>query len=360
MKNINPAQWNSIKQFALNSLNLSDIGATNCELSAYIPKYQEWIQKGYHADLDYMTKHGTKRYTPQELVENTKSIIIVRLNYLPQAFDLKNIRQQLSTANAKAAISVYAHGRDYHKVLRKKLTKLSEFIHTLFPEHNGRVFSDSAPVLEKPLAEKAGLGWIGKNSNLLHPKDGSFFFLGCIYSNLDFSPFSQASQPDLCGKCQACSKSCPTNAITKHRMVDSSKCISYLTIENKGSIPVKYRKAIGNRIYGCDDCQLVCPINKHAPLTQEPDFMSRPHLTGQKLITLAQWSEEDFLKYTEGSAIRRIGYEAWLRNIYIALGNAPFTPEITTSLQAARKAHLKTLWLLEHIDWAIKQQIEKY
>ncbi|GGG00683.1 epoxyqueuosine reductase [Cysteiniphilum litorale] len=352
-------QWNSIKQFALTTLGISDISATDCLLDQYIPKYQEWLQQGYHADLDYMVKHGSKRYTPHELVADTKSVIVVRLNYLPQAYCFKGIRKTLSTPSENAAISVYAHGRDYHKVLRQKLSKLSDFIQSVFPKHSARVFTDSAPVLEKPLAEKAGLGWIGKNSNLLHPVDGSFFFIGCIYSNLDFSAFAQSPITDQCGKCQACIKACPTNAIVNNKVIDANKCISYLTIENKGMIPMQYRQAIGNRIYGCDDCQLVCPINKGAPVTAESDFLARAYLSNQSLMDLAQWSEQEFLKKTEGSAIRRIGYQAWLRNIYIALGNAPFSKEIIMLLEKAKQTHVSNALLLEHINWGIQQQMAK-
>ena len=359
MNNISIEQWNDIKYFALNVLGLSDISATDCILDDYIPKYENWIKQGYHADLDYMVKHGSKRYIPEKLVSGTKSVIIVRLNYLPQAYCFKGIRKTLATPSADAAISVYAHGRDYHKVLRHKLSKLNAFIQNIFPEHHSRVFTDSAPVLEKPLAEKAGLGWIGKNSNLLHPADGSFFFIGCIYSNLDFSLFTQPPTPDQCGKCQACLKACPTNAIVNNKVIDANKCISYLTIENKGYIPMEYRQAIGNRIYGCDDCQLVCPINKNSPVTTEHDFLARAHLTHQSLMTMAKWSEQDFLKKTEGSAIRRIGYQAWLRNIYIALGNAPFSSAIIKLLKEARLTHANNELLLDHIEWGIQQQMEK-
>ncbi|WP_119328461.1 tRNA epoxyqueuosine(34) reductase QueG [Cysteiniphilum halobium] len=357
---VNLEQWSSIKQFALNTLSISDISVTDCQLNQYIPKYQSWIEQGYHADLEYMVKHGSKRYTPHELVTGTKSIIVIRLNYLPQAYCFKGIRQKLATPSVDAAISVYAHGRDYHKVLRQKLSKLSNFIQSIFPEHSARVFTDSAPVLEKPLAEKAGLGWIGKNSNLLHPIDGSFFFIGCIYSNLDFSAFAQPLIADQCGKCQACIKACPTNAIVNNKVIDANKCISYLTIENKGMIPLQYRQAIGNRIYGCDDCQLVCPINKEAPITTEPDFLARSHLSNQSLINLAQWSEQEFLKKTEGSAIRRIGYHAWLRNIYVALGNAPFSTEIIALLETAKQTHTNNVLLLDHINWGIEQQMAKF
>ncbi|WP_116963548.1 tRNA epoxyqueuosine(34) reductase QueG [Fastidiosibacter lacustris] len=349
-------EWNKIKHHALDELGFSDISATNCDLSDYIPKYQEWVEKGFHADLDYMVKHGSKRYTPQELVEGTKSVITVRLNYLPAPYHFKNIRQKFITANEVAAISVYAHGRDYHKVLRKKLDKLSEFITNLFPSHHARVFTDSAPVLEKPLAEKAGLGWIGKNSNLLNEKDGSFFFLGCIYSNLDFSSFSYPKAYDQCGKCQACIKACPTHAIIDGRIIDAKKCISYLTIENKGIIPIQFRKAIGNRIYGCDDCQLVCPINKKAAVTTEADFQPRHQLDNSKLLDLANWSETTFFNKTKGSAIHRIGYQAWLRNIYTALGNAPFSEEILRILISAKNKYSENKLLIEHINWAISEQ----
>ncbi|WP_119343883.1 tRNA epoxyqueuosine(34) reductase QueG [Facilibium subflavum] len=351
-------QWQQIKDFALHILCFSDIAATDCDLSQYIPHFQSWIDNGFHADLDYMHKHGSKRYTPQELVENTKSIIMVRLNYLPEKYPFKGIRKQLTTPSQIAKISYYAQGRDYHKLIRKKLTKLDDFIKSMFPQHNCRVFSDSAPVMEKPLAEKAGLGWIGKNSNLMDAKEGSFFFLGSLYSNIDFSRFSAPKQTEMCGSCKACIKACPTNAIVNNKVVDARRCISYLTIENKNEIPLEFRDQIGNRIYGCDDCQLVCPINVNAPKTAQRDFLTRSTLDQQALLMLFDWSETTFLKNTEGSAIRRIGYTAWLRNIAVALGNAPKGDEILAALKAKR-IKINDHMLIEHIDWAIKKQMGK-
>ena len=348
-------QWQQIKNFALETLRFSAIAATDCDLSAYIPKFKAWLAKNYHSDLSYMTKHGHKRYTPEALVQNTKSVIMVRLNYLPERYGFKNLRQQLQHKSNIAKISYYAQGRDYHKLIRKKLAKLDDFIKQLLPLHQCRVFSDSAPVLEKPLAEKSGLGWIGKNSNLLDSEHGSFFFLGSLYSNMDFSAFSQPKQPDHCGNCTACIKACPTDAIVDGRMVDANRCISYLTIENKGSIPVEFRKKIGNRIYGCDDCQLVCPINVNAPLTDNKDFLTRQNLKAKSLVELLNWNEKQFLEYTEGSAIRRIGYIAWLRNIIIGLGNAPKSPAIIKALLQKSKS-IDNPMLAEHINWAITEQ----
>ena len=348
-------QWQQIKSFAIEKLGFSDIAATDCDLSAYIPKFKQWLAKHYHGDLGYMTKHGHKRYTPEALVKNTKSVIMVRLNYLPERYRFKNLRQQLQNKSKIAKISYYAQGRDYHKIIRKKLLKLDDFIKQLLPAHQCRVFSDSAPVLEKPLAEKAGLGWIGKNSNLINNQHGSFFFLGSLYSNIDFSAFSNPKQQDYCAACKACIKACPTDAIVDGRMVDAKKCISYLTIENKGQIPVEFRKKIGNRIYGCDDCQLVCPINVHAPLTDEKDFLTRQSLSAASLVDLLAWNEEKFLACTEGSAIRRIGYTAWLRNIIVGLGNAPKSSAIITALVQKSK-EIKHPMLTEHIDWAIAEQ----
>ena len=352
---VTQSQWQKIRRYALEVLGFSDIAATNCDLSDYIPKYQAWIEQGYHADLDCMTKHGAKRYTPHRLVEGTKSVIMVRLNYLPKAYSFKHIRQHLQSVSDIAAISYYAQGRDYHKVIRKKLKKLEQYITELVPQHQCRVFSDSAPVLEKPLAEKAGLGWIGKNSNLLDGDEGSFFFLGALYSNLDFSDYAKSHQGNQCGKCQACIKSCPTNAITDDNMIDVNKCISYLTIENKGTIPLEFRKAIGNRIYGCDDCQLVCPINQQAPLTSEADFFTRASLDAPALLDLLNWDEATFNKHMEGSAIRRIGYRGWMRNIIIALGNASFSVELVESLKSTSIRFSNDPMLKECVLWSLRQ-----
>lgn len=351
-------QWSKVKEYAINNLGLSSISKADCNLSEYIPYYNAWIEKGYHADLDYMVKHGSKRYTPNELVPGTNSVIVTTLNYINKPISIKNEVKKIRQIDNIAKVSVYAHGRDYHKVMKKKLQSLAEYISSICPKHSFRVFTDSAPVLEKPLAEKAGLGWMGKNSMLMNKEQGSFFFIGVIYSNLNLSNIvDDAKHTDLCGKCQACIKLCPTNAIMPNKMIDSRKCISYLTIENKNAIPLEFRKAIGTRIYGCDDCQLVCPYNNDAPITKEPDFKEREFLVDRPLLELYSWTEKDFLKYTEGSAIRRIGHRAWIRNITIAIGNSPKTQENILALEKKKLEFAKDELILEHINWAIAQQL---
>ncbi|MFZ9035754.1 MAG: tRNA epoxyqueuosine(34) reductase QueG [Francisellaceae bacterium] len=352
---ITQEQWQDIRRFAIDYLGFSDIAASDCNLNDYIPAFKTWLAHDYHADMSYMHKHGSKRYKPEQLVENTNSVIMVRLNYLPETYSFKNLRQKLKMPSAIAEISRYALGRDYHKVIRHKLKKLNHYIQSLLPEHQGRVFTDSAPVLEKPLAEKSGLGFIGKNSNLIDTHSGSFFFLGTIYSNLDFSSFSALKQEDGCGGCKACIKSCPTDAIKDGRLIDARRCISYLTIENKGAIPIEFRSAIGNRIYGCDDCQLVCPFNRHSSITGEADFLPRKSLAAKSLLELIQWNQQTFYDNTEGSPIRRIGFISWQRNIIVALGNAPQSAEILTILKA-KKAIEQNPMLTEHLLWAIARQ----
>lgn len=351
------SQWQKVKDFAINELNLSSISKADCDLSEYIPYYDIWIQNGYHADLDYMTKHGSKRFVPKELVPGTNSVIVATLDYLNRPLSTKAEVKKLRTPDNIADISIYAHGRDYHKVMKKKLQKLAEYIDQLTGNHQFRVFTDSAPVLERPLAEKAGLGWQGKNSMLMNKLQGSFFFIGVIYSNLDLSKLEiPVKVEDACGKCQACIKLCPTNAILPGKMIDSRKCISYLTIENKGAIPLELRDKIGTRIYGCDDCQLVCPFNDGAPTTNEEDFKQRDFLVDKPLLELFNWTKVDFDKNTQGSAIRRIGYNAWIRNIAIGIGNSPASLDNIEALETKRVTFLDNTLILEHIDWAIQKQ----
>ena len=351
-------QWQDIQSYALNELNLSSISKADCDLSEYIPYYNKWIENGYHADLDYMTKHGSKRFVPDKLVEGTNSVIVTTLDYLNRPISTKAEVKRLRSHHDVADVSIYAHGRDYHKVMKKKLQKLGEYIDTLCGEHSFRVFTDSAPVLEKPLAEKAGLGWMGKNSMLMNKSQGSFFFIGVIYSNLDLSELPDEPKiADACGKCQACIKLCPTNAIMPGKMIDSKRCISYLTIENKNAIPLEFRDAIGTRIYGCDDCQLVCPFNNSAPETKEDDFQLREFLVNRPLLELYNWTANDFDKNTQGSAIRRIGYTAWIRNITIAIGNSPTSEKNIEFLEKKKLEFKDNELILEHIDWAINKQL---
>lgn len=339
----------NIKKWGL-ELGFDAVGVSDIELSEHEDHLNRWVENGMQGEMDYMHKHGSKRSHPEQLVVGTQRVISVRMDYAPA--DIKNAEQVLSERDV-AYISRYALGRDYHKVLRGKLKKLAQRINQEIGEFGYRVFTDSAPVLEKAIAEKAGLGWIGKHSNLLDSKTGSWFFLGELYIDLPLPIDQKAS--NHCGTCQRCIDICPTQAIVGPYQVDARLCISYLTIELKGSIPEQLRGKMGNRIYGCDDCQFVCPWNKFAQTTKEQDFTPREALTDKKLLELFSWSEEDFLRHTEGSAIRRIGYQAWLRNIAVALGNADHSTAIISALRA-RKPAASSL-VAEHIDWAIEQQL---
>lgn len=346
--------WLEVKNKAT-KLGFSDIQVTDCDLSRYITHYNNWIKNNYHGSMNYMTTHGEKRYEPEKLIPDTQRVIIVAVPYLTKQYEFKNIKKELDEVTDKAIISRYAWGRDYHKVIRKKLNQLAQFITEIYSSHQYRAFTDSAPVLEKPLAEKAGLGIIGKHSNLLN-KQGSWFFIGEIYSNIPFKINKKIESEDLCGKCRACINICPTNAIIKDKVVDARKCISYLTIENKDEIPLEFRKQIGSRIYGCDDCQLICPWNRYAKLTTIDDFKTRHSLDNLTLLELFNWNEQTFLKNTEGSAIRRIGYLQWIRNLAIGLGNAPKNNEILDALYKKRN-EVKNEMVLEHINWAITEQL---
>jgi len=295
--------------------------------------------------MGYMARHGVARARPAELVTGTLRVISARLNYLPEAAEMDAVLRH----GALAYVSRYALGRDYHKVLRQRLEKLARKMTTVTGPFGYRAFCDSAPVLEKPLAAQAGLGWIGKHTNLLHRDAGSWFFLGELYTDLPLP--TDAPVADHCGTCRACLDICPTQAIVAPYELDARRCISYLTIELHGPIPVELRPLIGNRIYGCDDCQLVCPWNRFAEISAEPDFAPRHDLDRATLVELFGWDEEEFLRKTEGSAIRRIGHERWLRNIAVALGNAPTASEITDALEAHR-AYPSEL-VREHVAWAL-------
>jgi len=328
-------------------LGFQQVGFSDIELSDHENHLNNWLAKGFHGDMQYMQRHGTRRSRPQELEPGTVRVISVRMDYLPgSASDIEPLLQEPS----KGVVSRYALGRDYHKLMRKRLQKLAHRIENQVGPFGYRVFVDSAPVLEKALAEKAGLGWIGKHSNLINQKAGSWFFLGEIYTDLPLPADKPAAEH--CGACTRCIDICPTAAIVAPYTVDARRCISYLTIELRGSIPEEFRPLMGNRIYGCDDCQLVCPWNRFAVPTQEKDFEPRHGLDAPQLITLFQWNEDQFLKRTEGSAIRRIGFECWLRNIAVALGNAPTSDAVITALQS-RANHHSTL-VREHVEWALK------
>jgi epoxyqueuosine reductase len=312
-------------------------------------RLQAWLAAGFHGEMDYMARHGLKRSRPAELAPGTVRAISARMDYLPQP---QAAMEACLESAAEAYISRYALGRDYHKLMRHRLQKLAERIEAEAGPFGYRVFSDSAPVLEKALAAKAGLGWIGKHSNLIHRQAGSWFFLGEIYTDLPLPV--DAPVKDHCGNCTACLDICPTQAIVAPYQVDARRCISYLTIELHGPIPEEFRAALGNRIYGCDDCQLACPWNRFAHLCAEADFLPRHGLDAAQLLELFAWDEPTFLRKTEGSAIRRIGWERWLRNIAIALGNAPSSPELIAALQA-RASHPSEL-VREHVAWALERQ----
>lgn len=331
------------------ALGFNAIGVSNIDLSVAEQRLLDWLAQDFHGDMEWMQRHGSKRSRPAELVAGTLSIISVRMDYYPpDSADAETILQQPELAY----ISRYALGRDYHKLMRQRLEKLAQQLQSEIGTFGYRVFTDSAPVLEKPIAVKAGLGWLGKHTNVLSRDAGSWFFLGEIYTDLPLSETGAVSSH--CGNCTACLDVCPTQAFVAPYQLDARRCISYLTIEHQGSIPEDLRALIGNRIYGCDDCQLVCPWNRFAQISPEADFAVRNGLDSSHLCELFQWGEADFLRRLEGSAIRRIGHERWLRNIAVALGNAPASPEILALLHK-RRGETASKVVQEHIDWAITQ-----
>lgn len=329
-------------------LGFQQLGFSDIDLEDHEFHLNNWLSQGFHGDMEYMQRHGTRRSRPAELEAGTLRVISVRMDYMPQsAADIEALLLEPS----KGVVSRYALGRDYHKLMRKRLQKLAHQIEAHTGSFGYRVFVDSAPVLEKALAEKAGLGWIGKHSNLINKKAGSWFFLGEIYTDLPLPVDSAADEH--CGACTKCIDICPTRAIIAPYTVDARRCISYLTIELRGSIPEEFRPMMGNRIYGCDDCQLVCPWNRFSQPTQEQDFAPRHGLDAPQLIALFAWSEEQFLRRTEGSAIRRIGFESWLRNIAVALGNAPTSDTIIEALQG--RLQYDSEMVREHVKWALNR-----
>ncbi|WP_455206547.1 tRNA epoxyqueuosine(34) reductase QueG [Kaarinaea lacus] len=339
---------NHIKSRA-RSLGFQNVGIADTSLSDAESHLLNWLNNSYHGEMDYMQRHGTKRSRPAELEPGTVRVISATFNYWPEASHDECLSILADTA--KAYVSRYSMGRDYHKIIRKRLQTLADDITQHIGEFGYRVFTDSAPVLEKALAEKAGLGWIGKHTNLITEHTGSWFFIGEIYTDLPL-PIDAAAK-NHCGTCQACIDACPTRAIVAPYTLDARLCISYLTIELRGSIPLELRPLIGNRIYGCDDCQIVCPWNRFTAPTKEQNFLPRHSLNNITLLELFSWTEQQFLENTAGSAIRRIGYECWLRNIAVALGNAPTTQSIITGLQH-RLEHPSVL-VREHTRWALQQ-----
>jgi epoxyqueuosine reductase len=334
----------SIKSWG-HELGFDAIGIAGTDLASTEQGLADWLAAGYHGEMDYMAAHGTKRTRPAELVPGTQAVIVARINYRPEGANV--------TADAnRAEISSYALGRDYHKLLRGRLQKLADRITAEIGEFDHRVFTDSAPVMEVALAENAGLGWRGKHTLLLSREAGSWFFIGEIYVSLPLPPDTPTT--DHCGTCRACLDACPTDAFTAPYQLDARRCISYLTIELKGAIPETLRPLLSNRIYGCDDCQSVCPWNRTAPLTREADFAPRHGLDTATLLDLFAWDEATFNEKLTGSAIRRIGYERWLRNIAVALGNAPSSTGIIAALEARRDQ--ASALVREHVAWALGQQ----
>ncbi|AYH42429.1 tRNA epoxyqueuosine(34) reductase QueG [Azoarcus sp. DN11] len=325
-------------------LGFADLAVSGVDLSSAEAGLEAWLASGFHGEMDYMARHGMMRARPAELVPGTLRVVSVRMNYWPQAADA----QAALADGARAYVSRYALGRDYHRLVRNRLQKLAERIAAEVP-HGYRVFTDSAPVLEVELASRSGLGWRGKHTLLLNRRAGSYYFLGEIFTDLPL-PVDAPEAPH-CGSCRACLDACPTGAIVAPYQVDARRCISYLTIELKGAIPEELRPLIGNRIYGCDDCQLACPWNRFAQLGAEPDFAPRHRLDEASLVELFAWSESEFQARMAGSAIYRIGYERWLRNLAVALGNAPGTAEVIAALQA--RAGDPSDLVREHVGWAL-------
>ncbi|MBX2857900.1 MAG: tRNA epoxyqueuosine(34) reductase QueG [Cellvibrionaceae bacterium] len=334
-------EWGAAEGFQQLSISDTDVSSEKSHLN-------EWVEKGYHASMSWMKTHLEKRLNPQQLLPGTQRIISARMNYLPP--DTQQVKVLKSPD--KAYISRYALGRDYHKLMRKRLAKIADNLRKEVLDANlmQRAFVDSAPVLERALAAKAGLGWVGKHTLLIHPTDGSWFFLGEIYTNLPL-PIDNHPQKNRCGDCEACLKVCPTDAFPRPYQLDASRCISYLTIEHKGTIPEEFREPIGNRVFGCDDCQAICPWNKYAKTTLEKDFLPRHGIDQADLATLFLWDEQTYLRNTEGSPLRRIGYENWLRNLAIGLGNADKSARNLAALQS-RLEHPSEI-LREQIMWAL-------
>lgn len=339
-------------------LGFQQVAITDLDVARAADQLDRWLARGYHGSMAWMAERALLRRHPDQLLPGARRAIVVRMNYLPadsnQIAALKNSRT--------AYISRYALGRDYHKLIRKRLAELARRIEEQLGSNTvsrsreaavQRAFVDSAPVLEKPLAAKAGLGWVGKNTLILNPSAGSWFFLGVILTSLPL-PVNDRTVADQCGSCRACLNACPTDAFPEPYVLDARRCISYLTIENRGAIPEEFREPMGNRVFGCDDCQIVCPWNRHAPTTTETDFLPRHRLDSTELAALFVWSEEEFLERTAGSPIRRIGYEGWLRNLAVGLGNAPADVRIQAALHT--QADHPSAVVREHVTWALERQ----
>jgi len=331
------------------ALGFDEIGVAGTDLADDEARLLAWLAAGRHGTMDYMARHGARRARPGELVAGTVSVITGRIDYTPPR---ARPSEEVLADPAKAFVARYALGRDYHKVLRGKLSRLAARIEEEIGPFGYRVFTDSAPVLEVALAAKSGIGWRGKHTLLLTREAGSWFFLGELYTDLALPP-TRPRTPH-CGTCAKCIEVCPTRAIVAPYELDARRCISYLTIEHRGSIPEELRPLMGNRIYGCDDCQLVCPWNRYAKVTTEPGFTVRHGLDDADLLGLFAWTEREFLERTAGSAIRRIGYERWRRNLAVALGNAPHDPRIVAALEA--RVDDESAVVREHVLWALARQ----
>jgi len=357
-------------------VSLKNNNQNNWGLNQAGENLNQWLAQGFHGSMGYMEKHGDMRFKPEKLLPEAQSIIVVRMDYLCESPDW----DVLNNKNL-AFISRYAQNRDYHKLIRSRLVKLAEKLKSILgQDFIYRPTADSAPIMEKPLAQEAGLGWIGKHTNLINSKSGSYFFLGCLITSLSYEDFvsplvgetglngatiqdregafqgerREQEKTSHCGSCTKCISICPTQAIIGPYQLDARRCISYLTIENKGPIPLEFRKNIGNRIYGCDDCQIICPWNKFSKPTQELGFESLRNLKSPRLLDLFNWTESEFLKKTEGSPIRRIGYESWIRNIAVALGNSEKTPEVLEKLNQKLLDKNLSDMVKEHVSWALE------
>ncbi len=329
-------------------LGFQEVGISGLDLAEHEQHLQRWLDAGYHGEMDYMAAHGSKRSHPDELVPGTLRVVSLRMDYLPGDTEMA----QRLTEPEKAYVSRYALGRDYHKLIRKRLQQLAERIQQAIGPFGFRAFVDSAPVLEKAIAEQAGLGWIGKNTLVLNRKAGSFFFLGELFVDIPL-PVDAPHATEHCGRCTACLDICPTAAFVGPYVLDARRCISYLTIELKTAIPEELRPLIGNRVFGCDDCQIVCPWNRFARPTEQSDFQPRHNLDNAGLAELFLWDEEKFLGSTEGSPLRRAGYERWLRNLAVGLGNAPSSIPVIEALQARRDYPSELV--REHVEWALQR-----
>jgi len=339
-----------IQQWAA-ELDLPHVGISDTDLASDGVALTRWMDEGFHEPLLWMNDHGDMRWNPASLMPSVKSIISVRLHYLPEDVDLVGALKD----EQRAYVSRYALGRDYHKVLRRRLAKLAKKINAAFPGTESRALVDSAPVLERAIARKSGHGWVGKNTMLINPDEGSYFFLGEIYTSLNLEP-DAPNDADRCGDCDACIKVCPTDAFVSPYKLEAKRCISYLTIEHEGAIPLEFREPIGNRVFGCDDCQVICPFNKYPTTAALDDFKPRNNLDTAELLELFALSESDFLERTEGSPLRRAGYENFIRNVSIGLGNSPKSEIVIDALNEKLHAGMSAM-VNEHIEWAIDRQL---